>query len=181
VIKGQTAEDRLAFLRQAEQSAEQSNDLDYLNRLFAEALGDPSPQVRSYAAYGLRDSKYVAILITTMTIDPDRGVRQLASDGLDHWLTDNGVETCQDSATVEKNLNQLLKGLDDFYTVQNTVEILGARYSGGEPLVCCMSDASRNAATSALQGLKTKPLMHRGWASGFVDQALKNDSNCPAD
>jgi len=135
----EAADKRLAFLKNLP-----GND-EYRDKYFSVALNDQSPDVREFAAHELKGTltPYVACLIEVMATDPDTNVRIAASDPLTHWLTDGGVETCQDAAIVEGHLDQLLEVLkytsvEDQPLVTNTLDILVMRYSGDLPLLCCM-------------------------------------------
>lgn len=141
-VLGRTPGDRIAFLDYIQDAYD--GDLSTRNKYYAVALDDADSDVREHAAYGLRGSEYTARLIDVMTTDPYSSVRQSASDGLQHWLTDNGQATCQDSSILEAHFDQLLKGLRDRSTAQNTLEILSA-YSD-----CCMSSAHRTAILQIL-------------------------------
>jgi hypothetical protein len=173
LIQGKTAKERIAFLGYIEEKYD--NNPEIRNRFCAEALKDPDPTERGYAAYSIRGTYYTARLIDVMVTDPDPAVRASAADGLNHWLTDNGVDTCQDSTIVERHLDQLLKGLDDKSTVDSTVRILGWNYSGEKPLVCCMQQFNRRAAIAALTKVNVSP----AGPPGVATPALENDAKCP--
>lgn len=181
-IQGATPDERIAFLVAVEKQAEEQGDIEYRNKYFSKALYDSSLEVREFAAYGLRGSRYVEQMIHVLTTDSDPKVRSTAADGLDHWLTDNGAETCGDSKILEANLIQMLKGLNDIATYQSSAEILGARFAGESPLPCCMSKENRELVISTLieaRGRTPKMTIPRSWGSGVIFEALENISKCP--
>lgn len=101
-IHGETPEARIVFLKIIENRAETLGDLEYRNVYFSKALSDSTPMVRKYAAYSLRGEKYIQQLINVLASDSNSEVRAHASDGLDHFLTDNGTTTCGGAIIVEK-------------------------------------------------------------------------------
>jgi hypothetical protein len=145
------------------------------------ALEDSSAEVRQHAAYFLRGNAYVPTLIRIATSDVNLKVRQTAAIALNHWITDNGQETCTAVDEVSRNLDQFLRGLEDDATAQYIVEILGRRYSGEKPLPCCMSEGAKTRIVAALNNLVRKPPKHTiasYWSSSIPSEALANIRQC---
>lgn len=59
LVPGRFPNDRVEFLRMLKLEAEEREDYTCGHEYLAKALNDSSPDVRAYAAYGLRGSEYV--------------------------------------------------------------------------------------------------------------------------
>jgi hypothetical protein len=140
------------------------------------AVRAPDPGIPECPEAGTLRPTCVVKLISALAQSPNAAVRWSASDRLQHWLTDNGQDTCQSSDVVENHLLDVLKSLKDPNRgiVQNTLDILGRRFSGDKTLPCCMSVPHRNVVTAALKDFKTN---HPGYGSR-PDEAISNDSEC---
>jgi uncharacterized protein len=120
----------------------------------------------------------VGELITVLVGGASLDARLSASFRLHHWLTDNGVETCQDSKVVERRLTDVLRSLDDSDRdiAANTLDLLGYGWTGATPIACCMSGPHKAAVIAALRDFRTR---HSDY--GFtvrVDQAIDKDLSC---
>jgi len=123
-------------------------------------------------------SECVAQLLHVLAKNLDPEVRLDASLRLSRQLTDNGVDTCQDSTVVESHLSDIFESLDDPNrdVAQNTVDILGFEWSGEKVIACCMSDADRKKVVAALETFKSR---HSDEGiNPRVDTAIDRDLKC---
>jgi HEAT repeat protein len=170
--KGQTAAAKIDFLRALDRESQQTHDRSIRDRHYLDALSDSSPDVRKFAAYGLRGDQYLPALINVLVSDKDPAVRLSAALSMTHWTTDNGVETCTGLEPISANLDKLLVALQDAATARYVAEILGGRHSGEKPLPCCMPPKERQRILAILQQID----MPRG--SSIASQALRNIGQC---
>jgi hypothetical protein len=163
-IPGDTSEARMAFLRALPEDSNKARS--QADEYFLAALRDPAYEVRSYAAYSLRGNQYIDTLVRVVGDDPDPRVRNSAAQGLGHWLTDNGTDTCNGAPEVVPHVDSLIKAMGDIATFQPVVDILGFRYSGDLPLPCCMPYAEQQRILTALADVNGR------LSKGFHEQLM---------
>jgi len=190
-IPGETSEARLTFLGKLPDDTPAAHAARM--RYMRTAVEDPSPKVRAIAAFYLRGNGDIVTLIHLMAHDPDPGVRHAAGRSLDHWLTDNGTETCNGAEQVAPYIEELLHAAKDRSTAASVVGIFGYNYSGELSLTCCMPPRQKKQILDGLAVLadEKSPIIKKMWDQfrrsgtaatfgipGFAVQAIRNSNQC---
>jgi hypothetical protein len=176
------AEDQTAIFLHSKSAAKREEALHNINlqphrernKYNEKGLNDPSPLVRSTAAYFLRGnpSHFLPLLISIMAHDSDQTVRYRAAESLMEFVNSNGSDGCMDIDVIVSHLDMILSSLHDPKISGMIVSILGANYSGEKFLPCCMPNGARLRVLQELRNEQAKN------PNDFLLKAIRNVESC---